>query len=77
MASWEYSPRYDKWIYWYPKPRLPAMILPEMICHCELVSCNRRAIVNLIKMNRKPIAEEILEIGLSGSMKLQNFGHGF
>ena len=69
---WEYSPRYDKWIYWYPKPSITSndfarndLPLPNWYHAIEeaIVNFNQDAI-------EKPIAEEILEIGLSGSMRI-------
>lgn len=69
----EYSPRYDKWIYWYPKPKTTHTdISRNDLAPLPLWSL---AIAEaIVKLNQdiieEPLAEEVLQIGLSGSMRI-------
>ena len=69
----EYSPLYDKWIDWHPKPP----ITPSDFGRNDLSPLKNwylaieEAIVNLNQYDiEEPIAAEILEIGISGSMRI-------
>ena len=69
----KYSPQYDKWIYWYPKPK----ITPKDISRNDLApqSVWSLAIAEaIVKLNQEiveePLAEGVLQIGLSGSMRV-------
>lgn len=69
----EYKPRYDKWIYWYPKPQITDNDLARDDLSPQPLWCHAiaEAIVKLNEDNKEePLADEVIEIGISGSMKI-------
>lgn len=69
----EYRPKYDKWIDWYPKPKITHEdisrndLAPQPLWPLAIAEA-------IVKLNQKiveePLAEKVLQIGLSGSMRV-------